>query len=427
MKLLSILSSAYLLIIFGFFAGVVVTKFEVWPYHLIRDVYLFVQGDKNELTTLMGKIRNDADLRPDRFLHEYSIQDVNRFTEISQLSLRGRRVKPVVFSNPDAPDGYIYVTGKFDFLNSMEGVLLFSTDGQLLNVWEIPDEYTPNAHHHLFHMLSDGSIVSALDNGVIYKYDFCGQKVWTRRSSFHHSISKDDDGLFWVSGSIEDADAISKIDLEDGSVIREIPLSRIHDALDPEISFLEWGQQLSDDPWHNNDVEPLSAVVSDKFPQFNAGDLLISYRHANVVYVVDHETLQVKWWTQDFMSGQHDPDWNSDGTITVFNNRLRKKEPFSDVIRFDFIDPRPTILLSGQRYNFKTGLGGKHQVLADKSVLALSYDQGRVIWVDQNGDILFEFVNRFSKSDDLSESLAILNTGFLPLDYFEEGVIGSCS
>lgn len=53
--------------------------------------------------------------------------------------------------------------------------------------------------------------------------------------------------------------------------------------------------EVLDDVTHLNDVEPLGSAIADEYPLFDAGDLLISLRHLNLVFVFDPETLTVKW------------------------------------------------------------------------------------------------------------------------------------
>ncbi len=47
--------------------------------------------------------------------------------------------------------------------------------------------------------------------------------------------------------------------------------------------------------WHANDAEPLPKEYADAFPQFDAGDLLISFRNINLVFVASPTTGEIKW------------------------------------------------------------------------------------------------------------------------------------
>ena len=47
---------------------------------------------------------------------------------------------------------------------------------------------------------------------------------------------------------------------------------------------------------HGNDIDPLPAALAPDFPQFAPDDLVISYATTNLLFVLDPESLKVKWW-----------------------------------------------------------------------------------------------------------------------------------
>ena len=234
------------------------------------------------------------------------------------------------------------------------------------------------------------------------------------------------DGRYYVAGSLKNKDAFSVVNINTMKIERTVDLKDIHAimaAKDPDLNiFGLWiTRREEEDTWHINDVEPFPATAhSDRF---KPGDLLISYRHSNLVYVIDPNTLAVKWWTQEYTAGQHDPDWQPDGTITVYDNRLYRPGKYSNIVHYDFHSDKPQVIFDGRKYNFYGSIGGKHQILDDGSLLLSSYDEGRVLWIDKDGRIRFDFVNRYSNS----EALIVLNTGYLPPDYFGKDGLRSCN
>lgn len=424
MRFVQAVAAAYLLLLVGFVAGAFVVQTRVWPFLYIRDIYRFVQGYRDEHTSIFQKLMSDTGVRPDRFLHRYTPDSAENFHPVDGLPLASRRIAPVITAAANNRPGYIYIVGKFDFADAMNGVLLMTTEGRLVRYWKIPNRELKDGHHHLFAFRHDGSFFSAADYGPIYHIDACGQWLGSIHGEFHHAIEPLDEDRYYVAGSADNKDAFSLVNVKTMTIERTVALAQVHNAADPELGiFGLWitRQEDTEDTWHINDVEPFPA--SAKSDRFKPGDLLISYRHSDLVYVIDPNTLQLKWWTQAYTSGQHDPDWQPDGTITVYNNRLYKKQHYSTIVHYDLKSPKPQTIFDGKKYNFYGSIGGKHTIMDDGSLLLSSYDQGRALWVDKEGRILFDFVNRYSPT----EALIVLDAGYLPPDYFGKDGLPSCN
>ena len=422
MRFLQAIAAAYLLLLAGFVGGAFVVQTRVWPFQYIRDIYRFVQGYQDEHTSIFQKLMSDTGVRPDRFLHPFTPNASENFQDVAGLPLSNRRTTPVLSVAGGIRDGYIYIVGKFDFDDAMNGVLLMTTSGKIVRYWKIPNSEIKDGHHHLFTFRHDGSFVSGADYAPIYHIDACGKWLGSIYGEFHHSISEIDDSRYYVPGSLDNKDAFSIININTMKIERSVPLTQVHDAADPDLDiFGLWiTRKDAEDIWHINDVEPFPATA--KSDRFKPGDLLISYRHSDLVYVIDPNTLQLKWWSQSYTAGQHDPDWQPDGTITVYNNRLYKPGHYSTIVQFDFQSPKPKVIFDGRKYDFYGSIGGKHTILDDGSLLLSSYDEGRALWVDKDGRILFDFVNRYSKN----EALIVLDAGYLPPDYFGKDGLPAC-
>ena len=122
------------------------------------------------------------------------------------------------------------------------------------------------------------------------------------------------------------------------------------------------------------------------------------------------------------MRRQHDPDWQLDGSITVFDNN--RKRGHSSIKK---IDPT-TYNFETMTINFKEGFysrsSGNHQVLPSGNVLVASTHEGRAVEITPEGKVAFEFVNHYRKQT--KEVLAVSNVVFLQPDFFDFEEFPSC-
>ena len=140
------------------------------------------------------------------------------------------------------------------------------------------------------------------------------------------------------------------------------------------------------------------------FPQFSAGDLLVSLRSINLVFVLDPESLKVKWWRIGPWRRQHDPDWQDGGVITVFDNNMHRRP--SRIVSISPQSYETESIADGTEFDFYTGIRGKHQVLPNGGVLITIPQQGHVVELDRDGNVVFEFLNVFAK-DEKRESASL--------------------
>jgi hypothetical protein len=61
-----------------------------------------------------------------------------------------------------------------------------------------------------------------------------------------------------------------------------------------------------------------------------------------------------------------------------------------------------------------TSLRGKHQILPNGNLLVTQFEAGRLFEVDGNGEVVWEYVNRYDE-DEVAELTGAIR---YPLDYF---------
>jgi hypothetical protein len=435
-RTLSILALSWLIFLAAFAGGVVTAERKTWPYPLIQEWLAFIAGHAEERTTLGQKLQNDLGLAPARHLVTPAAlaHPDAAYRPLSGIPLRDRRAPPRVYLDPAAPRGYRVIVGTFDMTEGLHGAVLLDPDGAVQRVWPLsqqnvawPHEPDTNVFPHGFAILPDGAVIAAFDSGAsLVKYDYCGREQWRLKGLFHHSITLDGAGNLWTWGRGEH---LKQVRVADGRIVRSFTIPEIMQA-NPEIDI--FGIRQQDDgkrsKWakggggrfHANDIDPLPAERAARFPGFVAGDLLISVRSINLVFVLDPDSLKVKWWRQGLTRRPHDADWSPRGVITIYDNNMHRKP--SRIVEVDPATMTSRVLVDGARHDFYTWHRGKHQELPGGHMLITSPQQGRVFEVASDGAVTFDFHNFY---DDGKRSLVVSEGLFLPPDYFRE--LPSCA
>lgn len=405
-KAMFLASTATLLFLYG----VAVAEYRIFPYEWLRFGKHSVDLVSGEFRTLLG-VRPDAFLRPAR--HPGSGTTV----------LRTDAVSP----------GLTLVAGFFDDRSELR---LIELDGHPVQRWPVRfSELFPDPVHlptariprtdwnidiHGAAALSDGSVVFNLEYGGMVKLDRCGDVEWTVPLMTHHSIDVASDGSFWVPGRSHVASLEGFPDASTEYAVDEILRISSSGEILTQVSVIDMfidnglrGLLIADGHMdafprdageivHLNDIEELSPSLADRFPMFQAGDLLLSFRHRNLLMVVEPETWMVKWYQIGPWIRQHDPDFTADGTILVFNNNADDHAGSlfggSNIIEF-----HPGTGAMSYRYGVEadqdiyTNIRGKHQPLPNGNILITEFGAGRLIEIDSTGAIVWEYISRYDE------------------------------
>jgi hypothetical protein len=363
--------------------------------------------------------RNDLGLRPTRHL-----VDARRPRQGGEEMFRMYRAEA-------AQPGYTMIAGLSDDPDrSAHAVMLFDGAGREVYRWPVdyaaldPDGPKPfNVMVHGVHPLPDGSLVAGFDQGeAIARIDSCGVPTWIREGTFSHSIEPDDDGGLWSWRG----EAMVRLDPGTGAVLREIELRDDVIAADGgrygefaiHAAELAEGVQYLGDAFHPNDVEPLRAALAAAFPMFEAGDLLISLRELNLVAVVDPDDGRTKWFRHGPWHRQHDPDWEPDGTISVYDNRMGLGA--SRILKVDPVTDEITVAYEGSaEHPFYSYRRGKHQFLPNGNLLVTESEAGRVFEAAPDGALVWER----DLGWDERRNLIVTSAQHLPADFFEAGAL----
>jgi len=417
--------------------GVIALSFLFGLYSGVRRTAVFRAVDRTRLTILeaFGTMGADAStfagIRP------------NHFLQPARSPGAGVTVNEVADD-----DGLVLLSGFFDNSNELR---LIRRDGSIVNRWRVrfsdlfpdvshirdrePPSTDWNVDTHGAVALPDGSVVFNFEWSGLVRLDRCGRPLWTLRRQTHHSVERAEGGGFWVlsrryhpAGSESpffpfatplQEDTIIKVS-EDGAVSNEISVPRalyasgLEALVTIQYRDLSPAGEATGEIMHVNKVDELTSDIAAEFPQFAAGDLLLSDRAHNLVFVIDPATEKVKWGRIGPWRRQHDPEFTPRGTILVFNNNTYRMSS-DDVSRYDaatrtvsqVVELNPTtdeyrILYGGtEDQPLLSMIRGKVEP-TERGVLVTEFEGGRVFEADAQGRIIWEYVDRYD-DDEVAE------------------------
>ncbi|MEM9843178.1 MAG: arylsulfotransferase family protein [Pseudomonadota bacterium] len=348
---------------------------------------------------------------------------------------------PFHMHEEDAPRGWRAFM-IYDLERDLYEVDLYDADGTKTWTWPVGDPAIAESgalnsdriHPHGLIIEPDGSIIinGLAKEKILASYDQCGVPNWTRQEYFHHLMSRADDGTIWNwlgrDAAYGQDEVMVRFDPKTGETLQEIEITGDMLHTRPENletlglpSYYQKGEgkpseKRSTDLFHTNDIEALSAELAPAFPMFEAGDLLMSLRNMQAIVVMDPETYEIKWLRQGPWIHQHDPEFRTDGLISVFNNNFQGRyELRSAVVAVNPATGQVSNLFENPQF-YSERMGQQQEVTP--TVLHVSVPgEGRAFEVDTTTDrILFEFNNRVLEGHNGH----LANSVWLPEDFFDE-------
>ena len=305
----------------------------------------------------------------------------------------------------------------------------------------------------------DGTLTLSLYERTLAQVDRCGAPSFQLEGPFHHDLTRAESGGYWALGAnllprweateaylwphasdffrskteaeieTEDLghthirdDTIVRLD-EQGRRLLEFSLHKVlyEGGLGHLLGMRDIGRERLT---HSNSIQELPTGMAPAFPMFAAGDLLLSLRLVNTLLVMDPATRRIKWHQTGPWYHQHDARFQPDGTITLFNNRylsyLGTPNPSlrSNILRVDPATGEVSVVMGSEiseGAGFYTSARGQHQMLPSGDVLVVQAEGGRVVQFSPQGEILWEYINRY----DEGQVAQIVNAYVYPAGYFQ--------
>ncbi|MEM7205543.1 MAG: aryl-sulfate sulfotransferase [Planctomycetota bacterium] len=296
--------------------------------------------------------------------------------------------------------------------------VMVSLGGEVVLRWNAPGE----GHLVGSTPLPNGNILTRSGQRVM-ELDRLSHIVWSYnvppQYRPHHELLRLDNGntLILVNQNIV-ASHISPIPILDDGLLEVDPQGQIvwtwwthehFDELQLSAQALGFIFVTGGDWAHTNAATPLPANRHAD-PAFRAGNILLSQRSPNNVFIIDRTTGQVVWTMGLATEGQHHVqmigyDLPGGGNILLFDNgaatpyrpggrgwsRVVEVDPITERIVWQYDASR-----SGQyHYTFHSALLSGCQRLANGHTLICSGITGRIFEVLPNGRIAWEYLNPF--------------------------------
>ncbi len=266
---------------------------------------------------------------------------------------------------------------------------------------------------------SEGDLIFQSQSPLV-KIDFNSNIVWVNdEDEFHHSTNLDlDENIYVPSRKFPYSKKVASLIRSDGKEDPSYFKDDIINILNQEGKiifsksvteiFIEHGlshrifayQRVRSNPFNLNDIQP---VLKDG-PYFKKGDLFLSLKHSNMIILYRPETNKIiKIIEGGFsFSQQHDVDILDDKTISIYSNNTFYKfggnavvVPNNEIIiyHFDtdsfskkFEDAFKTLKINSED-------NGLVDFLEDGSAIVEDNNNGRIFYLNNNGEVIWEFNN----------------------------------
>lgn len=308
---------------------------------------------------------------------------------------------------------------------------IIDADGHVLHRWDLdwfrlwphasylPADVRPRSrpgtHAHGMVLEANGDLVFNYENIGLMKVDVCGRPIWRLPRRTHHSIERDDAGNYWVP-ELDDSTApdpelpnhkpvlrhYSILEISPGGrVLRDIPIFDLllrngYDGLLFLQSTDELKTDVVGDMLHVNKVAVFPASMTEGI--FKRGDVMVSMRNLNSIFVFDPKTLIIKSMIFGRFVRQHDPRFVDGNTVSIFDNNNRNDDQSKDasrILTYSAKNGLINVVYQGTPdHPFFSAAMGKQQRLENGDILVTEAFKGRAFELSPDKQIVWEYYNQ---------------------------------
>jgi len=247
----------------------------------------------------------------------------------------------------------------------------------------------------------DGRLAVIGTDNLVKEYDWDGNLTWffqlPRKRDFpHHDLRKLDNGNYLILANdiTTHADYVWEVNEEKEIVWEWWSQDHLED-------FPTWDLE-SPDPIHSNSIQvlPPNRWFEAGDERFRPGNILVSGRNLDTIFIIDRVTGEVVWTYSDGLDRQHEAVMVSEdlldaGLILVFNNGLEDRYAYRKST-VQAIDPvAAEVVWEHRSENFFSSVGGTAQSLPKNTILITSSQGGRVFEITPDGRFVWEWAPPF--------------------------------
>ncbi|MDB9978962.1 arylsulfotransferase family protein [Candidatus Pelagibacter sp.] len=360
-----------------------------------------------------------------KIFNKNKIQSVNKkkfYNNLTTTSVNGINIS---YTGEMPKDIIVAATTSMRIDDTLNHYLLFLHENKIIH-YVLLDEIKKFEKVGNLHKWPHGLIISD-DNKIYYNFDggnslvkkdICGDRIWDIKGKFHHLMSiNDSNNYLWALkknyfGASDYAESFVKIKSDNGEILDSFNVNDLIIANSPNDYFSIKQRDLSSvweyEPFHFNDIDVLNKKFSIYFNEFSEGDLMISSRSLNMVFIIDPRNLKVKDLIFGKFRRQHDADWNK-GYITIYDNQTEwgndKRYADSRIVKIDYNNNKKisTIKLDDKFTSDARGNYDTFDLKDDEQLHLIVSPYEGSLFLFKNNKKIFSLVNK-QKNDLLSIS-----------------------
>jgi len=246
-------------------------------------------------------------------------------------------------------------------------------------------------------LFENGDLLFKDQGGPLILIDKCSKIKWVKEGTYHHSIEMDHNQDLWVASQMPAEnfinDSIEKISKKGVVKFQKSVLELLEEN---NLGNLIVTSKETIDPIHLNDIQP---VLADG-PFWIKGDIFLSLRNLSLVILYRPSSNKVLWYQQGPWVYQHDVDILDKNRISIFNDNLNleknKVNGSNNTLIYDFSSKKTSnpFKKAYEINKIKTPEAGLSEILDNNDIFVEETLNGRLLRMDKNGKIVWEYINR---------------------------------